>query len=215
MSKLKILIVDDHQVVRNGVRSLIEDEDDIEILGDFSNGLDTIDFLRTTLSDIVLLDISMPKMSGIETAEIITKKFPSVKSIIFSMHNNKEYIIKSVECGARGYLLKDISKEELLSAIRRVHDGEKYFSSQVSNTLIEAIVNKPVIERQTENLDLLSKQQKVILKYIVDGKNSREIAEELGLSVRTVDNHRYAIMKKADVKNTAELVKFAFKSSLI
>ena len=213
MKKIKILIADDHQVVRRGIFTLLEDENDIEIVGEASDGLEAIDKTKSLRPDIVLLDISMPKLTGIEVAEIISQNHQPVRSLIFSMHNNEEYIMKSVESGAYGYILKDTTKDEMLTALRTVADGKKYFANPVSNILVDNLMSRP--KRTKLGKYNISNKEKVVLKHIVNGLNSREIAEKLGLSVRTVDNHRAHIMKKTGVKNSIELVKLAMRESLV
>lgn len=217
MKKIKILIADDHQVVRRGIFTLLEDENDIEIVGEASDGLEAIDKTKSLRPDIVLLDISMPKLTGIEVAEIISQNHQPVRSLIFSMHNNEEYIMKSVESGAYGYILKDTTKDEMLTALRTVADGKKYFANPVSNILVDNLMSRPKRTKLGKGKDEynISNKEKVVLKHIVNGLNSREIAEKLGLSVRTVDNHRAHIMKKTGVKNSIELVKLAMRESLV
>lgn len=216
MGKIKLLIADDHHVVRKGIYTILEDEDDIEIVAEASNGEEVLEKLLTVMPDIVLLDIAMPKLNGIETAQQIEKKYKNVKPLIFSMHNNEEYIIKSVESGAYGYILKDSTKDEMLKALRSVAAGQKYFNHQVSNILVESLVNKPKkAASKTKDIYKISKKEKIVLKYIVNGLNSREIAEKLQLSVRTVDNHRAHMMKKTGAKNSIELVKLALKENLV
>ena len=215
MNKIKILIADDHQVVRRGITTLLEDEEDLEIVGEAADGLEAIEKIKLLHPDVVLLDIAMPGMSGIETAAIIDKNHKSVRSLIFSMHNNEDYILKSVESGAYGYILKDTTKDEMLTALRKVASGEKYFTNQVSNIIVESLVNKPKRNSsKTKDTYKLSKKEKIVLKFIVNGLSSREIAEELSLSVRTVDNHRAHMMKKTGVKNAVELVKLTLKENL-
>jgi len=215
-SKIKIVLADDHAIFRKGVKSLLEDELDIQIVGEASNGVEALEKVKELSPDVLMIDISMPKMTGIETAEIVTKQYKHTKSLILSMHNNDDYILKSVECGAYGYLLKDTSKEEMLKAIRAVASGEKYFTGTVSNIIVNGYLNKAGKtsgDDKTEK-ELLSRKEKAILKLIVDGMNSREIAEKLELSGRTVDNHRANMMKKMNVKNAAEMVKLAMELKL-
>lgn len=212
LNKIKILIVDDHQVVRSGIRSLLEDEDDMIIVGEACDGIDAMEKVKNLLPNVVLLDIAMPKMNGLETTEQISKKYNSVQTIIFSMHHHQDYIIKAVEFGANGYLLKDTSKVELLTAIRNVATGQKYFTNQISNILIESLTNQPNIQKENYRL---SKKEIMILKHIMNGSNSREIAEILNLSFRTVDNHRAHIMKKTNTKNVAELVKLVMNEKIL
>lgn len=214
-NKIKLMIVDDHAVVRKGIINLLEDEENIEIIGEASDGIEALEGIKELKPNIVLLDLSMPKMTGFEVAKIISQKHSAVRSIIFSMHNNQEYMVQAVENGAMGYLLKDTSKEEILKALDTVANGNKYFPPTVSAMIIDGLLN---LKKSTGSankkeasaiVNTLSKQEKVILNYIVEGLNSQEISEKLKLSVRTVSNHRANILRKTQVKNTAELVRLA------
>ena len=216
--KIKIILVDDHYIVRNGIRALFDDVDEIEVIGEASNGIDAISKVAELHPDIAILDISMPQMNGLDAAEIIHKQYPETRTLIMSMHDNKEYILRSLEVGADGYLLKDSSKEEIIKAIKTVSEGEKYYSGSVSGILVSGYMN--VIANPTgidfeKKKSIISKQEKSILAHLIYGRNSREIAEELTLSVRTVDNHRARMMKKLGVKNAVELVKMAMEEKLL
>ena len=211
MNLITILLADDHDVVKRGMKMLLEDEEGIQVIGEASDGLDAIEKVKTLMPNVVILDLTMPKMSGIEAAKIISEEYPEVKILIFSMHQNKEYIIKSVENGANGYLLKDTSKSELLRAIKVISEGRKYFPPEISEVIIDELLaktsgtqegNRPIFEKITP-------KEKQILGMIVQGFNSREMADKLFLSIRTVDNHRANMMKKVKAKNTADLVKMA------
>ncbi len=214
-NKIKLMIVDDHAVVRKGIINLLEDEENIEIVGEASDGVDALEGIKELKPTIVLLDLSMPRMTGFEVARIISQKHAAVKSLIFSMHNNQEYMVQAVENGAMGYLLKDTSKEEILKALDTVANGQKYFPPIVSAMIIDGLLNhkknsSSATKKEASTIvSVLSKQEKVILNYIVDGLNSQEISEKLKLSVRTVSNHRANILRKTQVKNTAELVRLA------
>lgn len=212
MTKIKLLISDDHAVVRKGIQNLLEDEEQIEIVGEASDGIEAIEQVKKLKPDVVLLDITMPKMSGIEAAKVISEKYPASKALIFSMHNNQEYMLRAVENGALGYLLKDSSKEEILKAIASVSVGHKYFPPNVSALIIEGLLSdrKKSGKKPSKILqDQLTKQEKLILNHIIEGLSSKEIAEKYELSTRTVSNHRANILKKTKVKNTAELVRLA------
>lgn len=216
--KIKIILVDDHYIVRNGIRALFDDVDEIEVIGEASNGIEAISKVAELKPDIAILDISMPQMNGLDAAEIIHNQYPETKTLIMSMHDNKEYILRSLEVGADGYLLKDSSKEEIIKAIKAVSEGEKYYSGSVSGILVSGYLN--VITNPTgidfeKKKSIISKQEKSILAHLIHGRNSREIAEELTLSVRTVDNHRARMMKKLGVKNAVELVKMAMEEKLL
>ncbi|HSZ73073.1 MAG TPA: response regulator transcription factor, partial [Cytophagaceae bacterium] len=201
---------------RNGVKSLLENEEGIEIIGEANDGEEALEKVRALAPDVLMVDISMPKMSGIETVEILNKEFKHTKALILSMHNNDDYILKSVECGAHGYLLKDTSKEEMLKALHAVAAGEKYFAGTVSNTIVNGYLNKIHTKESDDKSDKakISRQEKAILRFIVEGLSSREIAEKLDLSGRTVDNHRANMMKKMNVRNAAELVRLAIELKL-
>ena len=214
VNKIKLLIVDDHAVVRKGIQNLLEDEENIEIVGEASDGMEALEKVKTLKPNIVLLDLTMPKMSGFEVAKSISDKHPAVKSLIFSMHNNPEYMVTSVENGAMGYLLKDTSKEEILKALASVLEGQKYFPPTVSAMIIDGLITQRKLKttpklKNTSLFSKISKKEREILKYITEGMSSQEIAEKLSLSVRTVSNHRANILRKTDVKNTAELVRLA------
>jgi DNA-binding NarL/FixJ family response regulator len=211
MNSITILLADDHDVVRRGMKMLLEDEEGIQVIGEASDGLDAIEKVKTLMPNVVILDLTMPKMTGIEAAKVISEEYPEVKILIFSMHHNKEYIIKSVENGANGYLLKDTSKEELLRAIKVVSEGRKYFPPEISEVIINELLAKTsgTQEETRPIFEKITPKEKQILGMIVQGYNSREMADKLFLSIRTVDNHRANMMKKVKAKNTADLVKMA------
>jgi DNA-binding NarL/FixJ family response regulator len=211
MKTITILLADDHDVVRRGMKMLLEDEEGIKVIGESSDGLDAIEKVKLLMPNVVILDLTMPKMTGIEAAKIISEEYPNVKILIFSMHHNKEYIISSVENGATGYLLKDTSKEELLKAIKAVSEGRKYFPPEISEIIIDELLAKTMgVQEETRPIfEKITPKEKQILGMIVQGFNSREMADKLFLSIRTVDNHRANMMKKVKAKNTADLVKMA------
>ncbi len=211
MTPITILLADDHDVVRRGMKMLLEDEESVKVIGEASDGLDAIEKVKVLMPNVVILDLTMPKMSGIEAAKVISAEYPNVKILIFSMHHNREYIVSSVENGANGYLLKDTSKEELMRAIKVVSEGRKYFPPEISEVIIDDLLAK-TSGNQEETRPIFEKitpKEKQILGMIVQGYNSREMAEKLFLSIRTVDNHRANMMKKVKAKNTADLVKMA------
>jgi DNA-binding NarL/FixJ family response regulator len=214
MDKIRVVLADDHFVVRNGIKTLI-DGSEIEIIGEANNGVEAVEAVKKLSPDVVLMDISMPQMNGLDATEIISKQYKNSKSLILSMYDNEEYILSAVEAGALGYLLKDAPREEILKAIRTVAKGEKYFNSSISNIIINGYlkVKKSAIS-ELEVKVKLSKKEMIILKQIVEGLNSRQIADKLELSIRTVDNHRANMMKKLSVRNAAELVKYAIEKKI-
>ena len=215
MNPISVVLADDHHIVRNGIKMLVEGSE-IQIIGEASNGNEAIEAVLNLNPDVVMMDISMPLMNGLEATRIIEKKFPKTKALILSMYDSEEYILSAVDAGAIGYLLKDAPKEEILEAIRTVARGEKYFNSSVSSIIINGYLkSKKGNGSEQEEQAILSRKEMVILKLIVEGLNSREIAESLELSVRTVDNHRANMMKKMAVKNAVEMVKLAIEKKLI
>ena len=211
MKLITILLADDHDVVRRGMKMLLEDEEGIQVIGEAFDGLDAIEKVKMLMPNVVILDLTMPKMNGIEAAKIISEEYPEVKILIFSMHHNKEYIVKSVENGANGYLLKDTGKDELLRAIKVISEGRKYFPPEISEVIIDELLAKTsgIQEENRPIFEKITPKEKQILGMIVQGYNSREMADKLFLSIRTVDNHRANMMKKVKAKNTADLVKMA------
>jgi two-component system, NarL family, response regulator DegU len=220
MKNIKIVLVDDHGIVRDGIKSTLHGEKNIKIIGEASNGLEAIDRVKKLSPDVVILDITMPEMNGIDATSIITKKYPDTKSLVLSMHDNEDYVLRSIEAGAHGYLLKDTSKEEFVKAINAVARGEKYFSTSVSNILATGYLHK-IKNRETGFTETdsefggLTKREKGILKLIVDGQSNREIADKLDISIRTIETHRANIMKKLKVKNAVELIKVAMEEKIV
>lgn len=217
MKKIKVLLVDDHTIVRNGIRSLFDDLEDIEVIDEASDGVEALEKVKLLSPDILLIDIAMPRMTGLQATAVVSKSYPQTKSLILSMHDDEDYILKAVEVGASGYLLKDSSKDEVLRAIRTVAGGDRYFNSSVSKAIVNAYLQK-IRKTDTvgkEEMIKLSKKEKGVLKLIVEGMNSRIIAEKLDLSIRTIDNHRANMMRKLGVKNAAELVKLAIERKLV
>ncbi|ABG58589.1 response regulator [Cytophaga hutchinsonii] len=220
MKKINILLVDDHTIVRDGIKATLKDQKNFHIVGEAANGLDGIEAVKQLKPDVVIMDITMPEMSGIEAADVISKKYPDSKVLILSMHDNETYILKSVEAGAYGYLLKDVDKDEFIKAITAVYNGDKYFNTAISSVLVSGYLSKV---KQTDSIQSgysndeyeLTKREKGILKMITDGKNNREIADGLGISIRTIETHRANIMKKLKVKNAVELVRIAIDEKIV
>lgn len=217
MQKIRVLLADDHTIVRNGIRSVLEEFEEISIVGEAGDGAEALEKTRQLLPDILMLDIAMPLFSGIQVTGEIAGSDLHTRCLVLSMHNNEDYIMKSVEAGAHGYLLKDTNKEEMRRALQAVAKGEKYFNQAVANIIVEAYLQKikQSGESAKEKKSKPSKKEKVVLKYIIDGLNSREIAEKLGLSVRTVDNHRASMMRRLNVKNAVELARVAMERKLV
>lgn len=211
MENISVVLADDHVVVRDGIKMLLENEDEINVIGEASDGAEALEVVRKLQPDVLVIDIRMPKMNGLEATSQLGNYSDKTKALILSMHNDEEYIVQSVESGASGYLLKDSTKNEFLKAIRSVSKGGKYFSGDISNVLVNSYLNskKPNQEQSTvyENNFDLTKREKEILKLIYQGVGNKEIAEQLKKSIRTIETHRFNIMKKMKVGNVVELLK--------
>lgn len=211
METIKTILADDHSVVRSGIKSLLESEGDIEVIAEADNGLEALKKVEAYTPDLAILDIRMPVMNGIEATQKIRKTVPNTKVLILSMHDEENYVLQSVECGASGYLLKGSSKDEFLRAVRKVYAGEKYFSADVAKIFVNNYLSarryaEPVEAQENQAFDL-TKRERQILRMLSEGINNKEIAEKLNKSVRTIETHRFNIMKKLEVSNVVELLK--------
>lgn len=219
MEKIKLILVDDHRLVRAGIKSLLDDNDRFEILGEAENGDELFALLQKVLPNVLILDISLPGLSGIDlTRKILdTPAYDGVKVLILSMFTQEEFIFNAIQAGARGYLPKNTSKKELLEAIEAVHNGEEYFSQQISGIILKSYIKKAQNQEDESKKkeDLLSKREIEILKLFAEGVSNQEIADKLFISVRTVESHKNHIMQKLELKNTVDLVKFAIKNKII
>jgi len=217
MKNTKILIVDDHEVVRDGLRNILLSLDNISIAGEAGNGEDAIKMYTSVKPDLVIMDISMPGMNGIEATRIIKEKDPDAKILILTMHDNQEYLNQIIRSGAKGFILKNTDKEELLDAVKTVASGENFFSKDISKLIIDNYIRSA---KETEKSDgfkevPLTKREIEILKLIASGYSNQEIANILYISYNTVDTHRKNIMHKLSIKNTAGLVRYAIEKGLI
>jgi len=218
---IRILVVDDHAVVRQGIITLLEDEEDLFIAGEASDGDEVWDMVESVNPNVILLDLTMPRMSGIEVIKQIVPAFPEARILVFSMHNNADYMISAAVSGASGYLQKDTSRDEMLKAIRSIAKGELYFppyaSSVVIRNLLKQIARIPETKVETEETadksiwKMITPREQQILKCLTEGMSSKDIAEKFEISSNTVANQRASIMKKANVKNTAELISIALR----
>lgn len=212
MEKIKIIIADDHTMFLQGIVSLLENEENITILGKAENGKAVFKIIENAIPDIILLDISMPEMDGIEVTKIIKQKYPSIKILIISTHSNIQMIAKLIRMGADGYLLKNAEKQELLHAINTIQKGKTYYCKEVEEKNED---NNSKIKSETLQITELSNREKEILVLIAQEFTGNEIAEKTFISLNTVNTHRRNLISKLNVKNTAGLVKYAIEYGLL
>ncbi|MEM7106726.1 MAG: response regulator transcription factor [Bacteroidota bacterium] len=210
--KIKVVLADDHSVVRKGIKMLISNDEGIEIVAEASSGEEALTMIREFDPDILITDISMPGMTGIELTEAIKNEKVHAKVLVLSTYTDEEYILSAFEAGALGYLPKDTDEDQFIAAIKTVAGGEVYYTKEVSDILTKSLIKQ---KRTYADPLELTDREKEILKLIVDGMSNKEVADKLFISVRTVDTHRRNIMDKIDAKNTADLVRKAIKEKLI
>jgi DNA-binding NarL/FixJ family response regulator len=222
MVSIRVMLVDDHDVVRTGLRELLRIEPDLEVIGEASNGLEAIEALCDIRPDVVLMDLTMPVMNGLEATRIISKKYPDCLVLALTAHEDKEYFFEMLAAGAKGYITKQAAGEELISAIRSVAAGHVYLQPALARWLLEDY--QRVVEREASTalttdapgeLAVLSKREREVLELIAEGLTTPAIAKRLDLSPNTISRHRERIMKKLNLHSITDLVKFALRTGLI
>jgi DNA-binding NarL/FixJ family response regulator len=213
MKVTRVLLADDHSLVRAGIRSLLEKISGIEVVGEASNGREALELIKTQLPDLVLMDIAMRDLGGLEALPRITKNFPGVKVVILSAHANEEYVIRALRSGAAGYMLKDAATAELELAIRSVSENRTYLSPSISRTVIEDYLQR--VGGAIGPLEQLTPRQREILQLLAEGRNTKEIAADLDISVKTVESHRLQLMERLNIHNVPGLVRYAVRSGLV
>jgi len=204
--------VDDHPVVRKGIISCLAQEPKLQVIGEAVNGTEALDKARELRPDIILMDIDLPEKSGLVVTETIRKELPAIRVLILSMHTNTDYVLRIVQSGASGYVLKGGSTEDLLRAIETVNHGESFFSPEVARTALNQFVRG---NSGGNTLSALTTREREVLIHIADGLSNKEIASQLGVGVRTVETHRERIMKKLNIHSVAGLTKFAISQGLV
>jgi two-component system, NarL family, nitrate/nitrite response regulator NarL len=217
-NSIRVVLADDHVFVRDGIKSLLENEANIMVVGEATDGLEALEVVEKWQPDLLIVDIRMPHLTGIEVVEKLRSLGNPVKIVMLSMHESEEYVLKSIQAGADGYLLKGSSKDEFLKALHTVANGGKYFSGDISSILIGQLTHTTLITESKPVFDeemLITKREKEILKLLLSGKGNKEIADALDISKRTAEVHRFNLMKKLKVKNLMELSHKATEYALL
>jgi DNA-binding NarL/FixJ family response regulator len=213
MSVTRVLLADDHALVRAGIHALLEKISDVEVVGEARTGREALELVKSKLPNLVLMDIAMTELGGLEALPRIMKDFPGVKVIILSAHANEEYVIRALRSGAAGYLVKDAATAELELAIRSVTEEKTYLSPSISRTVINSYLER--VGGQLSPLEQLTPRQREILQLLAEGRNTKEIASDLDISVKTVESHRLQLMERLNIHDVPGLVRYAVRSGLV
>src|ERR1700746_1432155 len=215
MKKIRILLADDHNLIRGGLRLVIEQQAGLIVVGEAGDGRQAVALAASLKPDVAVLDIGMPNLNGIEAARQITEEEPRTAVVILSMHKDETYILRALKSGARGYLLKDSAESDLVRAIRSVREGKSFFSPAVSKVLLEDYVRKLQRTGGEDSYDLLTPREREVLQLVAEGKSNKETANILHLSVYTVETHRANIMEKLKLRSIPELILYAVRKGII
>jgi two-component system, NarL family, response regulator NreC len=215
MNKIRVLIADDHAIVREGLTKLLNTQDDIEIVGEAYDGLDAIEKVKQLKPDVLVLDISMPRMNGLDAVRMIREEAPQTQIVILSMHDKESYAKQVLDSGAQAYVLKGAHSSELLEAIRAAKSGRFYLSHEIQSGMIDAYLAKPRKNSEADSYALLSKRERQVFQLIVDGQSSSKISSILCVSLKTVEKHRANIVRKIGISNPIEMVRFAVKIGVV
>jgi DNA-binding NarL/FixJ family response regulator len=212
---MRVLLVDDHTVVRQGLRKILESDDEIEIVGEAGDGRSAVDMAQKMRPHVVVMDVALPELNGIEATRQITKKVDGAKVLVLTMHSDDVYVRQSLKAGARGYLLKDSEDLDLIKAVKAIGNGGSFFSPSVSKVLLAGYLGDGQGREVEDNLALLTDREREVLQLIAEGKTNKEVANLLSVSINTVETHRKHVMEKLDLHNTAELVRFAVRKKIV
>ena len=207
---IRVLLVDDHPIVRDGIRALLSESEQMNIVGDAADGEESVRKVDELSPDIVVMDIGLPKMNGLEATRVILEEHPSTRIIVLTIYDNKEYALQALRSGARGYLIKNAPSEELIDAIETVHMGGLFFPEEVSQMVVQQLADQSETEERPE----LTRRESQVLALIAEGLSNRDIASRLSVSVRTVETHREHVMRKLDIHSVAGLTKYAINQGL-
>jgi DNA-binding NarL/FixJ family response regulator len=215
MKNLKIVLAEDHTILREGLRALLGAHPDFEVIGEARDGRDAVRCVERLAPDLLLMDLSMPRMSGMDAIREIKKRYPNIKVIALTVHNTEEYLLTTLQAGADGYVLKDATHDELVMAIKSVMQGRSYLSPGVSEKVIEGYLQGKETNSSTSSWESLSQREREVLKLIAEGYKNKDIAVDLCISLKTVEKHRANLMKKLDLHNAAALTVYAVDRGLV
>ena len=215
MRKIRILLADDHQLMRSGIRLMLERESDLSVVGEASDGREAVALAKSLRPDVVVMDIGMANLNGIEAAQQVTQNRPEVAIVMLSMHSDESYVLRALKAGARGYLLKDSAEADLIKAVHAVAAGKSFFSPAVSKVLLDDYVRKLKRSGADDAYDLLTPREREVLQLVAEGKSNKDIANLLNLSVYTVESHRSNLMEKLNLHGLPELILYAVRKGII
>ena len=215
MRKIRIVLADDHQLFRRGLRALLEQQPDLTVVAEAKDGREAVTAVQSQKPDVLVIDIGMQNLNGIEAARQLTESHSEAAIVILSMHSDETYVLRALKAGAKGYLLKDSAEADLIRAIHAVADGKSFFSPAVSKVLLDDYMRKLQRSGAEDAYDLLTPREREILQLVVEGKSNKEVANMLNLSVYTVETHRSNIMEKLNLKGVPELILYAVRKGII
>ncbi len=216
--KIRVLLADDHTILRQGIRALLQTQPDMEVVGEAVNGREALEMARLLKPLVTLMDISMPEMNGLEATRLIKQELPAIQIVILTMHDNEEYLLKILQAGATGYVLKQAADRELIEAVRAASRGDTYLYPRIARHLVSDYLRRVQAALPNEKdatYESLTAREREILQLIAEGHTNKEIAELLTLSIKTVENHRYSLMHKLNAHDRGEVIKYAIRMGLI